>query len=207
MLTSDEKYIAKVMVFFVTAISFILASLDFLALGTYAPYAKIAVGLFACIVLWFGKEKIMQVIVKIVPATAASRSITDGVWSLRICFKEGNKNQERTGTVTFKNSLIGVKVRGQNLLNPATSKTTMNGWQADNAEIITYDNHQVLYYMYKIPSSKTDGRKSEDQYEKIGFVCAIRDADKDVFQGHFNDIQIGKSAGKSRKGTITLYRA
>jgi hypothetical protein len=208
MLNQNEKHIVKIIIAFVALVGILFSLVDFFASGNYALYWKIAVLVFSLLIIWFGKELVFHKMISLIPSMDPGRSITNGSWNLKITFKdEGSDDlKERTGTVSFLNSLVGVKVRGKKLLNLATNKTTMNGWYSDNAEIVKYDNHEVLYYLYKIPVEKGKVGKLGEKYEKIGFVCATKINSDDVFKGVFRDIQVGSGLGKIREGHIYLHR-
>ena len=145
MLSDNENYLVKV------SILFFYAGLFFSTLGYIIPsteykllYTVMLLILSYCLI-WYGKEKVFgTVVTKMIPSTNPKRSITDGSWHIKISFNDDSKSQKeivRTGTLNFSNSLIGVKVKGGKLLDAETNTLTMGGWQADNAEILTYDNH------------------------------------------------------------------
>ncbi|MDD2272622.1 MAG: hypothetical protein PHP95_13395 [Desulfuromonadaceae bacterium] len=201
-----EKHIAKIIIFFV-GVTGICSQLSNALLPTpYAPILTAVAVLLAMAITWFGKEFLFQKILLKVPAVNPKYKLSVGTWNIHITFDDGGGKalEERSGSVTMTSSLLGVKIFGGKLLNVKNNRTTMNGWYAENAELVTYDNHDILYYLYKIPIDNTTNGDDEMKFEKIGFVCASRVKGTDLFEGYFRDIRIKAGMNNVREGKIRL---
>lgn len=201
--TPTEKHFVKIVIFFIGITALILEAINQLSPTEYKLYAKIGSLLFAGIVLWFGKDKVFSSILSI-PAINPKPNIKTGTWSIRITFTDQGHTEpkERTGTIKISSSLTGIKIKGGKLLDAQdTGRTTMSKWHSDVTELITYDKHDILYYIYKIPTQKGE----ESRLEKVGFVCAIRENDSDIFTGLFRDIKVRDGMQQIREGKIQLF--
>lgn len=202
-----ERHIAKIVIFFVGLTSAITLAVAQLAPSPYAIYAAGATALFGMAVTWFGREQVFQKILMRVPAVSPKHKLASGTWNIHITFDDGDGlgAKERSGSVTIFPSLLGVRIEGGMLLNIKDRRTTMNGWYADAAEMVTYEGHDILYYLYKVPIVDKSGlRSDENKFEKIGFVCASRMKDTNIFEGYFRDIRVREGIDKTREGEIRL---
>ena len=205
-MNSEEKVIARLVICLSGFFGLIPLFADFALKWEYYFYLKFAILVAAALVVFYGKEKILLLIINNIPAAKAGRSISDGTWMIQISFTEGNEVKVRTGNVKFQNSLIGVKVKGDKLFNPKTEKPTMNNWYAENAEIVAYDGgHELLYYLYKIPVDSS-GKNGVSKYQKVGYVCAIKMPGEEVYKGSFHDIKVADGDGDRRAGTVILSK-
>lgn len=214
-MNAEEKVVAKLVICLSGIFGLVPFLSEFAPKSEYQIYLKFALFAAAFLIVFFGKEKILLFIINHIPAAKANRSI-DGNWTIKISFEESESESEgegeteekiRTGAVKFESSLIGVKVKGDKLLNPKTDKVTMNYWYAENAEIVTYEGHDVLYYLYKIPFDKKERDDKSSKYQKVGYVCAIKKKNEDVFVGFFHDITVTTGDGdKKRTGKVVFSK-
>jgi|JI6StandDraft_1071083.scaffolds.fasta_scaffold381283_1 hypothetical protein len=178
-----------------------------LALAITPPWLSLGVAAASVLVLWFGKERIFRGLIQS-PALRPEYDFRRGMWNVVIEFddEDGKGSQTRTGTLEVCHQVYGIDIRGNTLMNPGTNQTTMNGWYAENIDIISYDQHQLLAYLYKVPVADalgTDG--TDERFEKVGFVYAIRKNDTPVFAGEFRDITVCSDISRSRVGKIRIF--
>jgi hypothetical protein len=203
-----ERHIAKIVMFFVGLTGFITYLSLSLTPTRYAPYVTIVTIVFGMLGTWFGRELVFQKILMLVPSVNPRHKLPRGTWNIYIKFddSDGQGTKERSGCVTMYPSLLGIRIKGGMLLNEKNKRITMNGWYADAAEVVTYDDHDILYYLYKIPIVDENGvREDENKFEKIGFVCAIRVKGEKIFEGYFRDIDVKTGASRYREGTVSLF--
>lgn len=149
-------------------------------------------------IIYFGKEKVFSFVFKYIPAVR-NENITGENWNIKITFKEADKDKVRAGMVTIKNTINGVRLIGGQLIDINNKKKTMNHWFSESAEIIKFDNHAVLYYIYKIPGDS-------EKHKKIGFVYAIKKDDADCFEGFFYDMRTNEVGTEAlRSGEVEIY--
>ena len=204
-----ERHIAKIVIFFVGLTGFITLLTSALTPTRYAPYVTIITIVFGMLVTWFGRELVFQKVLMLVPAVNPRHKLQRGTWNIYIKFddSDGQGTKERSGCVTMYPSLLGIRIKGGMLLNEKNKRITMNGWYADAAEVITYDDHDILYYLYKIPIVDKNGvREDENKFEKIGFVCAIRLKGEKIFEGHFRDIDVKTGASRRTDAIVKALR-
>lgn len=202
-----ERHIAKVVIFFVGLTGLVTIVTSTLTPTPYASYVTAATVLMGIAITWYGREHVFQMVLMRVPAVNPKHKLSSGTWNIHITFDDGDGTgpKERSGSITMSASLLGVRIEGRRLLNAKDNRTTMNGWFADSAEIVTYDGHDILYYLYKVPAFDKNGLRDDDnKLEKIGFVCASRKKDSEVFEGYFRDIRVRAGMGPIREGTIRL---
>lgn len=200
-----EKHVAKIVIFFVGLTGLVcLAGPNYLP-QPYATVWTVGAIVFGMAVTWFGRDYVFQKILMRVPSVNPKHKLTTGTWNIHITFNDGDGSgdKERSGSVTMTASLLGVRISGGKLLNVKDNRTTMNGWYAEAAELVTYDGHEILYYLYKVPVADSSNVR-EVTYEKIGFVCASRKRDGDFFEGYFRDIRVRDGMSGVREGTIRL---
>ncbi|NSY33710.1 hypothetical protein DS891_08930 [Pseudoalteromonas sp. JC28] len=151
------------------------------------------------LILYLGKERIFgDLLLKVVGNKQFDDSLKGGVWHLQISFDD----QTRTGNLKFKKSLIGMKVIGESLVDSKTGKVERLGWYAEDAEIIRYNDKEILKYIYKV-----SGKDNQEKIEKVGIVLASREhgTTNEPFKGIFKDISL-KESQISREGTVMLRR-
>lgn len=188
--------------------------LDLAATSGYLPNelalgAKALAALLAILAAWFATENIVQSVLQRAPFLAPRPSLSTGPWNIRISFddNDGRGMKEREGQIEVRRSLLGVRVIGGELRNPKTDEITMNQWFAIDADLINYDKHDIIYYLYKIPMVRDRGVVDAERYEKIGYVFARRNNGELVFTGEFFDIQIGAtSETRQRRGSVKLWQ-
>lgn len=205
-----ERHIAKIVIFFVGVTGLVTLLSSALTPTAYAPHVTAVVVLFGMAVTWFGREHLFQKVLARVPAVNPKYKLSSGTWNIYITFDDddGDGPKERSGSVKMSTTLLGVRIEGGKLLDVRNNKTTMNEWYADAAEIVTYEGHDILYYLYKVPIVERSGvQEGEEKFEKIGFVCAYRKKDNDVFDGYFRDIRVRTDMSQVREGTIRLVFA
>lgn len=205
-----ETYLVRIFILIIGLLGLIMMAINLWVPNEYKSYVYGLSLICTCLILWFGNEKVFHFLLTQVPVIKTKYKRTSGEWTIYISFEDedGDGEKTRTGGVTMSPSLFGIRIKGKALLNPNTGKTTMNNWYAENAELIAYDDHEVLYYLYKIPlEKKNDSEDSENKFEKIGFVCAsrIRNASSS-FVGEFHDIHVKSGIGTVRHGKIHLVK-
>ncbi len=171
--------------------------------------------IIACLVAWFGEEEFVQKILGRISFLRLNQRLECGRYQIRINFDDmdGKGKKERTGYIDVKPSLSGVRIEGGKLLDPGAdgkkNKITMNEWFATEADLVSYDNHEIIFYLYKIPVDPAPAGE-EDSYEKIGLVYAQREKNKlatnRVFEGAFHDIMVKSSFGTHRQGSIVIWK-
>ena len=168
-------------------------------------YFSIAFIIISTILLVWKQEAIFgHILLNLLPSTKAHESLQDGTWQIVISFRESDsveKKSIRSGTLQFKNSFIGMKVIGDKLLDHETSEIERTGWFSEDAEIIDYNDKQVLKYIYKIY-----GKSNNNTVQKVGVVVATKEAEDERFTGIFNDISLEENQ-ISRSGTVVLFPA
>lgn len=203
----SERHIAKIVVFFVGLTGAITLAISALMPTTYALWVTVATLIIGMLFTWFGREQVFHKVLMRVPAVNPKHKLSSGTWNIHISFEDADEAgpKERSGSVTMFASLMGVRIEGGRLLNVKDNNTTMNGWYADAAEMVTYEDHDILYYLYKVPVSDKNGVRDEaGRFEKVGFVCASRRKDEDVFEGYFRDIRVRSGMDHVREGKIRL---
>lgn len=201
-----ERHIAKVVIFFVAVTGLLTLATSQLQTD-YAPAITGISVVIGMLMTWFGRDLVFQKLLMKVPAVNPKHKLTSGTWNIHISFDDGDGSgvKDRSGSVTMSASLLGVRIEGGRLLNVKDNKTTMNGWYAESAEMVTYEDHDILYYLYKVPVTDKNGvRHGEEKFEKIGFVCASRKKDTDIFEGYFRDIRVRSGMNHVREGKIRL---
>lgn len=205
--TPAERHIAKVVIFFVGITAAVMLGTTALLPTSWGSLVATLTVIFGMLGTWFGREQIFQKILMRVPAVNPKHKLKSGTWNIHISFDDGDGTgqKERYGSVTMAASLLGVRIEGGRLMNVRDKQTTMNGWYAEAAEMVTYDGHDILYYLYKVPVVDSSGaRADESKFEKIGFVCASRNKEEDLFVGYFRDIRVRSGINQIREGAIRL---
>lgn len=207
-----EKHLVKVIIFFMIITGALVEVKSYLIVNTdYSTAVFIVLMLFLGFSTYLGRENLFHWVINRVPAMKPKYALSNGTWTIHITFNDHLLEREkvRTGTVHISASLIGVRIVGGSLLNPKNNSVTMNDWFAENAELNTYGNTETLYYIYKIPSNNNMINQQTDiQFEKIGFVHAVKQNNADCFIGFFEDIRVENKSNKSchRRGKIVLVR-
>ncbi|WP_306523196.1 hypothetical protein [Rheinheimera sp.] len=196
---SNEKNTVKAMIFLLLSAELIRYFIKLFPLGDYADILNAALVIVFAAIVYFGKEKFFSFIFRFIPAVKNS-DIPDLNWMIKIKFSDDGVEKERVGNVKIINTINGFRLIGGELTDFNNDRTTMNNWYSESAEIIRFDNHSVLYYIYKIPSSGDAGK-----YSKIGFVYAVKSQEQNLFNGYFQDMKIGLAKTEiMRTGTVQI---
>lgn len=205
-LNESEKHVIKVVVFLVALYGFLITLINYLVTDTETKLiSSIAFIIISSACLVVGQEAIFgKLLLSIIPSTRRENSLKRGAWHLVIKFQDdkGGQEQTRGGILNFEPSLIGMKVKGGTLINHETDEIERQGWFSDDAEIIEYEDKEIIKYIYKIY-----GKKEKEKVEKVGIVIASRGVDDNdkPFSGIFRDISLAQNQ-VSREGTVSLYR-
>lgn len=201
-LNANEKHVVNVLLFLISLYGLIITLINYLITATnVTALASIGFIVFSLIVLYLGRDVVFGVIlVKVVPATKAKRGITDGHWNIQISYKDEDKLNTRNGSLKFANSMVGVKIHGSQLIDSETKNIEKGKWFADDAELISFSDKQVLVYLYKIPKDK-----DSTQFEKAGIVVAFKNSGDAGFKGIFKDISFVDNKIQ-REGEVILFK-
>lgn len=198
---NNEKKAVKAIIFIVSMMELLRQLIPHITPEKYSSYSNVIFAVTFAIsvgIIYFGKERFFIFLFKYVPVMK-DENITGEDWNIKISFKEDGKEKIRTGVVKIKHTINGVRLIGGQLIDINNKKVTMNNWFSESAEIIKFDNHAVLFYIYKIPSDN-------EKHKKIGFVYAIKKADADCYEGFFYDIRTSETEKESlRKGDVEIY--
>jgi hypothetical protein len=205
-----EIYLVRILIMFVGLFGLLNIAINLYVPAEFKSYVSTVSFFLLLAFLWFGYEKIFHFLLTQVPVINSKYKLTNGEWTIFITFEDADDQGEkvRTGGVTMSSSLLGIRIEGKALLNPNTGKKTMNNWYAENGELVLYDNHEIIYYLYKIPINEgAIGDNSENKFEKIGFVCVSREKNVNAaFEGAFHDISVKSGLGIVRQGKIQLSK-
>lgn len=197
----NEKNVVKGIIFIILLIEFFKIIASHLVPSSYPElkkYVEAITVIVALILIYFGKEAFFSFIFSYIPSVK-NKIITGRKWNITISFTENNENKTRTGMVEIKNTISGVRLIGGQLIDNSNKRKTMNNWFSESAEIIKFDNHAVLFYVYKIPGDS-------EKHKKIGFVYAIKKADADCFEGFFYDMRTNETGAEAqRNGEVAIY--
>ena len=200
---NNEKNIVKSIICLLAIIELFRTIATYIMANRYESYIhNITHALIVFIVLssiWLGKEKFFSFILKNMPSTK-NEDIPTEDWVINIKFKDMENEKQRTGTVKIINTISGVRLVGDELTDFNNHTVTMNNWYSEYADVIKFDNHSVLYYIYKIPDN--DGK-----YKKIGFVYAVKSKDGKIYNGYFQDMKVHDSQSaveNNRKGIVQI---
>jgi hypothetical protein len=197
--SKNEKNIAKLIFTLSTILGILqllISQIKHLGLGHYEIIAQIILIPIYLISLWFGKEKVISWTINSLPIFERTE-IPSGSWSIIINFDENNEIEERTGNMQISHSVYGAKITGGPLIDKKRKKTSMNSWYSEFAELVKFDNHSVIFYIYRIPEGKS-------QKEKIGFVYGTKKQDEHLFEGFFHDMKLIETEKNLRSGTVII---
>mgnify|MGYP003387125898 CR=1 FL=1 len=205
-----ETYLVRIVILLVGLVGLLNIAINQWVPAEFKSYVSSISLLLLLAFLWYGYERIFHFLLTQVPVIKSQYKLTNGEWTIFITFEDDDDQGEktRTGGVTMSSSLLGIRIEGKALLNPNTGKTTMNNWYAENGELVLYDNHEIIYYLYKIPINEgIADDNSENKFEKIGFVCVSREKNANAaFEGAFHDISVKSGLGIVRQGKIQLIK-
>lgn len=123
----------------------------------------------------------------------------NGDWELVISYHDIGRETSRYGPCKIESSFLGVKIYGDKIFDSSTKKVELEDWVAEKADIVYYENKEILFYLY------VTYENDPNNPTKFGMVNAEKKGD-DVYEGYFRDLQVD-SGKTTRQGKVVLTKA
>jgi hypothetical protein len=180
------------------------------ALKTALPYKGLRWEL-GCIVvssaisslaLFIGREPLFRQLLRIARKKTLSEEERAmlGTWRLKIEYLSADACVQRIGDIQIGHSATGLVMQGAEIRDSFTSAKVIENWISEFSQVFTYGQNRVLFYAYEINRGKST-------CDKVGYVVALNQADRDHFAGQFTDVEVGTGKPEQlRSGTVVLER-
>lgn len=212
-MNESEKRIANITI--ITASVYTIISISIIksieyALATWSLEAKIilelCLGVISLIILFVGSEYFLSILMPLITKTKFENNEILGAWTIQISYTNAGTGDviTRIGGVKFENSVLGLTLKGDKLLDSKTDELVVDSWVSEKAELLDDRSGKTLFYSYK-----TRNPHHNNIIHKVGYVvakCSNEGSENNIFRGDFVDLSVDNEEKPLLKGNVVLFK-